>query len=78
MLPSLAHFTYRDYDSFYEPAEDSYLLIDALTEDITSLVTAFTAPVVVELGYGIICSVCKLLACSIDMYRQHSQCFHIA
>lgn len=52
MLPSLAHFTYRDYDSFYEPAEDSYLLIDAITEDIASLVSKFTAPIVVELGYG--------------------------
>lgn len=29
-LPSLEHFGFREYDQFYEPAEDTYLLVDAL------------------------------------------------
>lgn len=32
-LPSLEHFNFREYDSFYEPAEDTYLLVDALQAD---------------------------------------------
>lgn len=29
-LPSLEHFDFREYEQFYEPAEDTYLLVDAL------------------------------------------------
>lgn len=49
-LPSLDHFTYRDYEHFYEPAEDTYLLVDALMSEMAALTAACRAPVCVELG----------------------------
>ncbi|CAM9962415.1 unnamed protein product [Chrysoparadoxa australica] len=36
-LPSLDHFDYREYDQFYEPSEDTYLLVDALGMDKDSI-----------------------------------------
>lgn len=50
MLPSLDHFKYSDYDSFYEPAEDTYLLLDALAKDTTLLTSSSPCKVCVELG----------------------------
>lgn len=50
-LPSLDHFSYKDFEEIYEPAEDTFLLIDSLEADSAELVAA--APdVVLEIGPG--------------------------
>eukprot|EP01084_Bolivina_argentea_P309580 535524_1 len=33
-LPHLGHFSYTDYDEFYEPREDTYLLMDVLNSEV--------------------------------------------
>lgn len=48
--PSLAHFTFRDFDEFYEPNEDTFLLLDALAADLPTAVAGHAACLCVELG----------------------------
>ncbi len=35
-LPSLGHFSYTDYAEFYEPREDTYLLMDVLNLEVNT------------------------------------------
>lgn len=50
--PSLSHLTEDDYDKVYEPAEDSFALLDALQNDIDLLQTIAEYPLVLEIGSG--------------------------
>jgi hypothetical protein len=50
VLPSLDHFTLEDADHVYEPAEDTYLLCDALLKDKSWLIERRPL-VIAELGY---------------------------
>jgi release factor glutamine methyltransferase len=49
--PSLSHFTREDYTRFYEPAEDSYLLLEAL-ESEESFLNELQPLVCLEIGSG--------------------------
>ena len=35
--PSFSHITKEDFEHIYEPAEDTFLLLDALEKDIQTL-----------------------------------------
>ncbi len=56
MLPNLSHLTYRDYANVYEPAGDTYLLVDGISGDRDTLAARFAAgggdPLCVEIGAG--------------------------
>jgi release factor glutamine methyltransferase len=47
--PKLDHTTFEDWQHVYEPAEDSFLLCDALHADIGSIL-ASTPSIAVEIG----------------------------
>jgi release factor glutamine methyltransferase len=40
-VPSLDHLTYRDYESVYEPSDDTYLLMDALQYELQHIVVCY-------------------------------------
>lgn len=48
-VPDLEHLTMRDYDSVYEPAEDSFLLLDAI-ESVAPMLAKTSPAIVVEIG----------------------------
>lgn len=60
--PSIDHLTPEDYRHVYEPAQDSFLLLDALEEDLDFLRKELKPKVCLEIGSGsgiIITSVAK-------------------
>ncbi|KAJ1650589.1 S-adenosylmethionine-dependent methyltransferase, partial [Dispira simplex] len=50
--PSLPHFKKVDYHQFYEPAEDSFLLLDALESDYDYVQNHIRPTVCLEVGCG--------------------------
>ncbi|ORY82544.1 hypothetical protein BCR37DRAFT_392756 [Protomyces lactucae-debilis] len=50
--PNLSHLKEADYEHIYEPAEDSFLLLDALEADREVLETLPACPLLVEIGPG--------------------------
>lgn len=60
--PTTDHLTSKDYQNVYEPAEDSFLLLDALEKDLEFLRNELKPKVCLEIGSGsgiIITSVAK-------------------
>lgn len=51
VLPTLDHFAYDDYESFYEPSDDTFLLCDALEQD-RGLIKEQSPKLVLEIGSG--------------------------
>lgn len=49
-LPSLDHFDFREYEHFYEPAEDTYLLVDALDAEKDFIRHAVQPSLCLEIG----------------------------
>ncbi|KZW02638.1 putative methylase [Exidia glandulosa HHB12029] len=49
--PDLAHLTKQDYDVVYEPAEDTFILLDALEAD-AEVLRAIKTPICLEIGSG--------------------------
>lgn len=63
--PSIDHLTSEDYQNIYEPAEDSFLLLDALEKDLQFLQKNLKPRVCLEIGSGsgiIITSVAKYVS----------------
>lgn len=60
--PSINHLTPQDYQNIYEPAEDSFLLLDALEKDLDYIQKKLSPKVCLEIGSGsgiIITSIAK-------------------
>ncbi|EST07923.1 Eukaryotic/archaeal PrmC-related [Kalmanozyma brasiliensis GHG001] len=50
--PSTSHLTKEDFRKVYEPAEDTFILLDALEADAEALTRSLSAPLCVEIGSG--------------------------
>jgi hypothetical protein len=49
--PDLSHFSEKDYENFYEPAQDSFLLLDALWKDQAFLKEQVNPTICAEIGF---------------------------
>ncbi|CAG8777868.1 2297_t:CDS:2, partial [Dentiscutata heterogama] len=53
--PNLDHITSNDYENVYEPAEDTFLFLDALENDIEFLKNDVNPCICLEIGSGTGC-----------------------
>ncbi|CAG8470724.1 14197_t:CDS:2 [Cetraspora pellucida] len=53
--PNLDHITSNDYENVYEPAEDTFLFLDALEKDIEFLKNNINPCICLEIGSGTGC-----------------------
>lgn len=49
--PSIKHLTRLDFRHVYEPAEDTFILLDALEQDADTLRDNLSPKVIVEIGW---------------------------
>ena len=49
-VPSLDHLSYRDYQDVYEPSDDTFLLLDAIQEELAT--TTAVVDIHLEIGCG--------------------------
>lgn len=52
VLPNLDHFSLSDYGNFYEPSEDTYLLCDAILQEVDAIANIVRPKICVEIGCG--------------------------
>jgi len=78
-LPSLDHFSFQDYDNFYEPSDDTFLVCDSLFKDRAYLDIRFreqSTLMCLEIGSGSGCVITYLKTMLNDM-KKRSVCFGI-
>lgn len=59
VVPDISHMSYRDWDSVYEPAEDTFLFLDSLKEE-SSFLKTLQPTICLEIGCGSGCVVTYL------------------
>ena len=59
-LPDLSHLKPADFDTVYEPSDDTFLLVDALAADADMLRARAAGQVCIEIGCGSGCVVTHL------------------
>lgn len=69
ILPFLDHLTYKDYDNVYEPSEDTFLLCDAINQDVGDII-ASNPFFVLEVGSGSGC----VITYAVKTLRQNGVC----
>ncbi|KZT23856.1 S-adenosyl-L-methionine-dependent methyltransferase [Neolentinus lepideus HHB14362 ss-1] len=68
--PDLSHLTRQDYEHVYEPAEDTFILLDALEQDVEYL-KSLRPRICLEIGSGSGCAssfLGALLGCTSSLY----------